>query len=88
MTTRREFIGTLPAAGAAFAVAGSFVFEDSAARAQDASAPLAGHFHPKGKAPSKFTLDVLRKAKATLPFSAAGICSKWNASRSSFIAKS
>ena len=68
MTTRREFIGSLPAAGAAFAVVGNFVFEDSAARAQDASAPLAGHFHPKGKAPSKFTLEVLRQAKATLPF--------------------
>ena len=27
-----------------------------------------GHFHPKGKAPSKFTKDVLRKAKASLPF--------------------
>ena len=68
MATRREFIGSLPAAGAAFAVAGNFIFEDSAARAQDASVPLAGHFHPKGKAPSKFTLDVLRQAKATLPF--------------------
>jgi alkyl sulfatase BDS1-like metallo-beta-lactamase superfamily hydrolase len=31
-------------------------------------APLDGHFHPRGKAPSKFTLDVLRKAKADLPF--------------------
>ena len=29
---------------------------------------LQGHFHPKGKAPSKFTLEVLKKAKATLPF--------------------
>ncbi len=37
------------------------------ARAQ-AAAPLAGHFHPKGKAPSKFTLDALKKAKAVLPF--------------------
>ena len=39
----------------------------SPARAQSA-APLAGHFHPKGKAPSKFTLDALKKAKAALPF--------------------
>ena len=31
-------------------------------------APLKGHFHPKGKAPSKFTRDVLKQAKATLPF--------------------
>ena len=68
MTTRREFIGSLPAAGAAFAVAGSFVLEESPARAQEATTPLAGHFHPKGKAPSKFTLDVLRRAKADLPF--------------------
>ncbi len=29
---------------------------------------MRGHFHPKGKAPSKFTLEVLEKAKATLPF--------------------
>ena len=68
MTTRRKFIGSLPAVGAAFAVVGNFVFEDSAARARDATTPLAGHFHPKGKAPSKFTLDVLRQAKTTLPF--------------------
>ncbi len=27
-----------------------------------------GHFHPKGKAPSKFTLEVLKKAKESLPF--------------------
>ena len=39
----------------------------SPARAQSAP-PLAGHFHPKGKAPSKFTLDALKKAKAALPF--------------------
>jgi len=30
---------------------------------------LEGHFHPKGKAPSTFTLDLLAKAKETLPFS-------------------
>jgi alkyl sulfatase BDS1-like metallo-beta-lactamase superfamily hydrolase len=28
---------------------------------------LRGHFHPKGKAPSQFTRDVLKQAKATLP---------------------
>ncbi len=27
------------------------------------------HFHPKGKPPSSHTLDVLKKARATLPFS-------------------
>ncbi len=68
MSTRREFIQTLPAAGAAFAVAGSnLVLNETPALAQEA-APLKGHFHPKGKAPSKYTLDVLKQAKATLPF--------------------
>ena len=31
-------------------------------------APLNGHFHSKGKAPSRFTLEVLKQAKAKLPF--------------------
>ncbi len=68
MTTRRGFIAALPAAGAAFAVAGEVLFEAGAARAQAAPAPLAGHFDPKGKAPSEFTLERLRQAKAGLPF--------------------
>ena len=68
MTTRRQFIGELPVAGAALAVVGSLVLDESPARAQEAAAPFAGHFHPKGKAPSKFTLDVLRQAKGRLPF--------------------
>ena len=38
------------------------------ARPQPAK-PLKGHFHPKGKAPSKFTIEILKKAKAKLPFS-------------------
>jgi alkyl sulfatase BDS1-like metallo-beta-lactamase superfamily hydrolase len=67
MTTRRQFVQSLPAVGAAFAVAGHLVLDESPARAQE-SAPLAGHFHPKGKAPSRFTLDVLKQAKAKLPF--------------------
>ncbi len=67
MTTRRQFIQSLPAAGAAFAVAGHGVLDESPAMAQEA-APLKGHFHPKGKAPSKFTQEVLKQAKATLPF--------------------
>ena len=57
----------MPATAGAFAVTGSFVSEN-AALGQDAPAPLKGHFHPKGKAPSKFTKEVLAKAKATLPF--------------------
>jgi alkyl sulfatase BDS1-like metallo-beta-lactamase superfamily hydrolase len=67
MTTRREFIRSLPAAGTAFAVAGNMVVERGAALAQEA-APLKGHFHPKGKAPSRFTVEVLKKARAALPF--------------------
>ena len=67
MTTRRQFLGTIPAAGAALTVGSNFLLEGSSARAETV-APLAGHFHPKGKAPSKFTLDILKKAKTTLPF--------------------
>jgi alkyl sulfatase BDS1-like metallo-beta-lactamase superfamily hydrolase len=67
MTTRRQFVQAIPAAGAAFAVAGHFVLDESPARAHE-PAPLKGHFHPKGKAPSRFTLDLLTKARTTLPF--------------------
>lgn len=63
MTTRRQFVQSLPA----FAVAGHMVLGDGTALAQE-PAPLKGHFHPKGKAPSKFTLEVLRTAKHELPF--------------------
>ena len=68
MTSRRQFIQSLPAAGAAFAVAGHMVLDGSPALAQDAG-PLKGHFHPKGKAPSKFTIEALKEAEASLPFS-------------------
>src|SRR5262249_56925700 len=44
------------------------VLEDSPALAQATAAPLAGHFHPKGKAPSQFTLAALRQARSDLPF--------------------
>jgi len=67
MATRRDFIKSLPAAGAALTVAGNVVLDESPARAQT-TPPLAGHFHPKGKAPSKHTIEVLRQARATLPF--------------------
>ena len=70
MTTRRQFMQSVPAAGAAFAVAGHLVLDDQPAIAQTAKTPsLKGHFHPKGKAPSKHTLDVLNNAKKNLPFS-------------------
>jgi len=71
MSTRREFIQSLPAVGTAFAVAGQLVLDDGPASAQtlsQTSAPLKGHFHPKGKAPSKYTLDVLKQARTGLPF--------------------
>ena len=68
MTTRRQFIGAFPAAGAAFAVGGPLIFDEGMARAAEPPAPHAGHFHPKGKAPSKFTLEVLERAKTALPF--------------------
>ena len=68
MSTRRQFIQTLPAAGTAFAVAGHLVLEDNPAGAQGATVPLKEHFHPKGKAPSKHTLDVLKRARGGLPF--------------------
>jgi alkyl sulfatase BDS1-like metallo-beta-lactamase superfamily hydrolase len=66
-TTRRQFFHSVPAVGAAFAVAGPFVLDQGTAHAQGA-APLKQHFHPKGKAPSKFTREILEKAKGTLPF--------------------
>src|SRR5512134_1825458 len=66
MTTRRQFMISASAAAAAFALADNFIFEATPARAQQID-PLQGHFHPKGKAPSKFTLEVLEAAKATLP---------------------
>jgi alkyl sulfatase BDS1-like metallo-beta-lactamase superfamily hydrolase len=67
MPTRREMILSVPAAAAAFALADNFVLDVGPARAQQID-PLQGHFHPKGKAPSKFTLEVLKSAKANLPF--------------------
>ncbi|WP_096787610.1 alkyl/aryl-sulfatase [Rhodobacter sp. CZR27] len=65
MTTRREFITSIPSAGAAFAVAGGLAWEGSPARAEPATLP--GHFHPKGKGPSAHTLKVLSEARNTLP---------------------
>ena len=51
MTTRRQFVQSLPA----FAVAAHITGEGDAAVAAPApAAPAAGHFHPKGKAPSEF----------------------------------
>ncbi|PSC04085.1 hypothetical protein SLNSH_15895 [Alsobacter soli] len=68
MATRRDIIKSLPAVGASFAVAGRHVLGDAPALAQQASARHPGHFHPKGKAPSKFTVEALRDARRNLPF--------------------
>jgi alkyl sulfatase BDS1-like metallo-beta-lactamase superfamily hydrolase len=57
---------SLPAAGAAFAVASSLL-DEKPAMAQPV-APASGHFHPKGKPPSSHTLKILRDAKGALPF--------------------
>ena len=68
MATRRDFIKTVPAMGAAFAVAPTFISEEGSAHAQGAM-PAEGHFHPKGKAPSEYTLKILAEAREALPFS-------------------
>jgi alkyl sulfatase BDS1-like metallo-beta-lactamase superfamily hydrolase len=68
MSTRREFIQSLPAIGTAFAVSSQALLEDGSAQAQSAAAPLKGHFHPQGKAPSKHTLAVIKQASDGLPF--------------------
>jgi alkyl sulfatase BDS1-like metallo-beta-lactamase superfamily hydrolase len=67
MSTRREFVQFLPAIGTAFAVS-QVLLEDRPAHAQAPAAPLKGHFHPKGKAPSKHTIDVIKQASSGLPF--------------------
>ena len=64
MTTRREFIKSVPAMGAAFAVAGRVYLDDAPARAQG-TAPLEGHFHPEGKPPSKSSINSSTGRKAT-----------------------
>ncbi len=67
MTTRRQFLEGIPAAGAAFAIGSNFILESSSARAEPVLS-AAGHFHPMGKEPSKFTKEILAKAKDVLPF--------------------
>lgn len=70
MTTRRRFLQSVPATGAAFAIAGHLILDDMPVVAQTVTQkPLDGHFHPKGKAPSKYTIEILKKEKESLPFS-------------------
>ena len=66
MITRRRLTGALPVAATALAAAAKPLLDGEAAWAQPA--PAAGHFDPKGKAPSKYTIEALKKAQATLPF--------------------
>ena len=51
----------------AFVLAAPLLLHSGSAQAQPGMGP-AGHFDPKGKAPSKYTLEVLRQARGTLPF--------------------
>ncbi len=66
MTTRRDVIAGIPTMGAAFSIAGVLATEAGPARAQ--TPPLAGHFHPKGKAPSPHTVEAIRRSSKGLPF--------------------
>jgi len=68
MATRRTFVQSISAVGAAFAVSGHLNLDASPAHAQQVD-PLQGHFHPMGKPPSRFTIEVLKQAGADLPFS-------------------
>jgi hypothetical protein len=55
MSTRRQFIKSVSAAGAASAVAGRLMLEDRSAQTQTGTRALSaldGHWHPKGKGPS------------------------------------
>ena len=64
---RRRFISGIAAASSAFSLPAA-VFGQEGAQAAPAAAPLKGHFHPKGKAPSKHTLEILKAARERLPF--------------------
>ncbi len=69
MTTRRDVLKAIPTVGTAFAVSSAALLDEAAAQSSASAPPLEGHFHPKGKAPSKYTLEILDEAKRTLPFS-------------------
>lgn len=68
--SRRNFIKAIPISAGAFAVGGTFLLENSVQAQEPAivtAKPHKGHFDPKGKAPSKHTIEVLKKARETLP---------------------
>ncbi len=67
MATRRQFMQAIPKVGAAFALASHILLDGNSTAAAE-TVPLKGHFHPKGKAPSRFTKEILTAAKGSLPF--------------------
>ena len=69
MTTRRQFMISVPAATAAFAVASHWLSGEAPARAQEAVSqpPLKGHFHPKGTVAAMSASDPKRTLASTLP---------------------
>jgi len=64
---RRQLLGGLAAAGSAFTLPATLFGQEASPAAQPAE-PLKAHFHPKGKAPSSHTIDILKKTGTTLPF--------------------
>src|SRR5690242_3717842 len=66
MITRRRFARTLPIVATAVVASGKSMLEGRSVLAQQ-RAPI-GHFDPKGKAPSKYTVEVLKRARSELPF--------------------
>jgi len=75
MTTRRDLLTSIPAIGTAFAI--GTMLGEGAAQAQESPQPLAGHFHPRGKAPSEHTMRVLTEARAALPFADESDFEEW-----------
>ncbi len=67
MKAMKPFRKLLVSAGAAVALAVPFALQATGALAQPATTPP-GHFDPKGKGPSKYTLDALERSRAALPF--------------------
>ena len=65
MSTRREFIQSLPASEPLSPWPGHLVLDESPARAQPAGAPCRDTSIPRARRPSKFTLDVLKQARRT-----------------------
>lgn len=68
MTSRRAFMQSLPVAGIAIAAGSRVALHPTQVAAQTTAEFAPDHYDPKGKAPSQFTLDVLAKARETLPF--------------------